>query len=98
MPGVQMPHCAPPHSRNASCTALQLRAAGNAFDGANVRAVGLERGDEATVDDRPVQQHRARAALAFAAAFFRAGQMHLLAQHIQQARHRITLARGAARR
>ena len=36
-----------------------------------------------------VDQHRARAALAFAAAFLRTGQAEILAQHIQQTRHRM---------
>ena len=52
---------------------------------------GFDRGNQTTVDDRAVHQYRARAAFAFAATFFRAGQMHFLAQDVQQPRHRVSL-------
>jgi len=70
---------------------VELVAVCNAFDGANLRSIGFERGNQATVDDRAVYQHRACAAFALAAAFFRAGQMHLFADYVEQARHRIRL-------
>ena len=84
-----MPHCAPPHSRNASC---------NVANGSRIAkpsmvtircAGGLQDGNEATIDERSIHQNGAGAALAFAAAFFRARQAELDAEDVEQALHRI---------
>jgi hypothetical protein len=61
----------------------------NAFNRANVRSIRFDRGNEAAVDDRSVQQNRASAAFALTATFFRSGEAHLFPQDIEQARHRI---------
>ena len=74
MPGVQMPHCAPPWSTNACCTACS-RSAGREPSMVVIDApVALRERHEAAVDELAVEQHRARAALAFAAAFLGAGE------------------------
>jgi len=59
----------------------------NAFNRANVRAFHLNRGNEATIDDRAVQQNRASAAFALTATFFRSGEAHLFPQDVEQAGH-----------
>ncbi len=67
---------------------IQPLAAGDPLDRANVCSLCVDRGDEATVHDSAVQEHRARAAFAFPAAFFRAGEMQFLPQNIEQPGHR----------
>ena len=51
--------------------------------------VGLRQRHQAAVDQLAVEQHGAGAALAFAAAFLGAGEAADLAQHVEQARHRM---------
>ena len=83
MPGVQMPHCAPPCSTNARCSGCSppspsivvTRAPWTCATGTRHEFTGS-----------PSTEHRARAALAFAAAFLGAGQSALLAQHVEQPR------------
>src|ERR1043166_5789705 len=50
--------------------------------------------DDAGADRRAVDQHRARAALAFAAAFLRAGEAALLAQYVEEPAHWIGVDLG----
>src|SRR5262249_26794073 len=64
--------------------ARELRVA-ETFDGRHVFAVDLRDRRQTRIDDRAADQHRAGAALAFAAAFFGTGQAEICAQHIQQA-------------
>jgi hypothetical protein len=59
----------------------------DAFDGGDLGAFGLEDWDEAGVDEFAVHQDGAGAALAFAAAFFRAGEVEVLAEDVEQALH-----------
>ena len=73
MPGVQMPHWAPPRSRKHCWMGWSFWPDGDAFDGGDVCAFGLEGGDEAGVDQFAVHEDGAGAALAFAAAFFCSG-------------------------
>ena len=62
-----------------------------------VGALHLRRRDETGAHRRAVDQHRARAALAFTAAFLGAGEAALLAQHVEQPRHRMRVdVRGRA--
>ena len=69
--------------------ALQRMTAAEPFDRRHARAGDLRDRHQARVHRHAVDQHRARAALAFAAAFFRAGQRAVLAQHVEQALHRM---------
>ena len=96
MPGVQIPHWAPPVSRKAvwsrsrsSRRPAARRPAGEARPSTvrTVVAVDLADGHEARVDDRAVEEDRAGAALALAAALLRAGQAEVLAQDVEQAAH-----------
>src|SRR5450631_2850651 len=68
---------------------VQALAGAQSLDRNNVRIPGLEDRYEATVDQRAVQQHGARAALTFATSLFCAGQFKLMTQHIQQSLHRM---------
>ena len=86
MPGVQMPHCAPPSPKRAAADAR--RGGGQPFDRRDVRARRPARPAPGRVDRRAVDQHRAGAALAFAAAFLGAGEPAVLAQHVEQPLHR----------
>jgi hypothetical protein len=54
---------------------VQLILMGDAFDRCDAGAVNLSDWDETTVNDLAVEYHGARATLALAAAFFRAGEM-----------------------
>ena len=60
---------------------------GEALDRADVGALDLADRHEAAVDDRAVDEDRAGAALAFAAALLRAGQAEVLAQHVEEPAH-----------
>ena len=51
------------------------------------RALALADRDEAGVHDGSVEQHRARAALPFPAAFLGAGEPEILAQDVEEAAH-----------
>jgi hypothetical protein len=66
---------------------------GEAFDGGDGCALGLEHGDEAGVDEvglsvSAVHEDGAGAAFAFAAAFFCAGEAEVLAEDVEEAFHR----------
>ena len=78
MPGVQMPHWAPPSARKHCWMGWSFWLIWKAFDGDDVGALGLQDWDEAGVDElglsvSPVHQDGAGAAFAFAAAFLCAG-------------------------
>ena len=84
-----MPHWAPPFSEEALLDGVELLPwCGDAFDGGDGGAFGLQDGDEAGVDQLAVHQDGAGAALAFAAAFLGAGEVEVLAQDVEQALHR----------
>ena len=70
---------------------------GEPLDGDDVAPGRLRRGDQARADRQPVQQHRARAALALLAGVLRAGQAEPLAQHEHQALARARRRRRCAR-
>ena len=61
---------------------------GEAFDGGDVGAFGLEDGDEAGVDEVSVDEDGAGSAFAFAAAFFGAGEVEVFAEDVEEALHR----------
>src|SRR5262249_11095320 len=63
----------------------------DAFDRRDRRAVDLHGRDEAAVGEHPVDEDGARAALPFAAAFFGAGELAVLAKDVEEARHRARL-------
>ena len=65
------------------------------FDRDDVASFDLRERHEARAHRLAVDEHRARAALAFAAAFLRAGEAALLAQHVEQPRHRMRVERPA---
>ena len=88
MPGVQMPHWARPVALEAALQGPPGAAAAGAFDGGDVRALGVRDRHQARVDRRAVDQDGAGAALALAAAFLGAGEPALLAQHVEQPGHR----------
>jgi len=75
---------------------MQSLSAGDSLNRANRCPVGLQRGNQAAVHQRTVKFNRASAALAFAAAFFCAGEASLLAQDIEQTRHGIRFERHGA--
>src|SRR4051812_13745625 len=62
----------------------ELAALRDAFDGEHRGAIDLAHGDEAGVDELAIDEDRARAALAFAAALFRAGEAEVFAEHVEQ--------------
>src|ERR1700722_11956667 len=67
---------------------VQLFADGQAFDGGDPRAFGLQDGDEAGVDEVAVHQDGAGAALAFAAALLCSSEMEVFAEDVEEALHR----------
>ena len=93
-PGVQMPHCAPPHCRNACCSGCNRRPR-KSFDSLDVRAFRLQHGNEAAVHQFAIHAHRARAAFAFAASFLGSGQLKVFAQHVEKPLHRQARRRRA---
>ena len=60
---------------------------GEAFDGGDVCAFGLQDGDEAGVDQFAVHEDGAGAALAFAAAFFGSGEVEVFAEDVEETLH-----------
>jgi hypothetical protein len=82
IPGVQIPHCAPPSSMNARCS-------GNTFDRRDGRSVGLQHRHQTAVDEFTVDDDGARAAFTFAAPFLRASKMQVLPEHVEKSRHRM---------
>ena len=83
-PGVQKPHCTAPASTNASCTRCSSSPSASPSTVVDLVAVGLRREHEARADERAVEQHRARAALALLARVLRAREAELLAQREEQ--------------
>ena len=67
---------------------IELWTDGEAFDGADGCAVGLQCRDEAGVDELAVQQDGAGATLTFAAAFFCSGKVQVFAEEIEEPLHR----------
>ena len=63
---------------------VEVVAVGEPLDRRHVVAVGLRREHEARADERPVEQHRARPALALLARVLRAGVAELLAQRVEE--------------
>ena len=60
---------------------------GEAFDGGDLGAFGLQDGDEAGVDEVAVHQDGAGSALAFAAALFGSGEVQVFAEDVEEALH-----------
>ena len=89
MPGVQMPHCAPPYSRKACCSGLSasLCALGQTLYRANVRAVDLTHRHQAGIDDHALDDDGAGAALALAATLLGAGQSQVFTHDVEQPSH-----------
>ena len=95
-PGVQIPHCAAPSVEE------RLPGAGRGAPGrpsdstvATRRPAACADGTRQLTTACAVEQHRAGAALAFAAAFLGAGQREVLAQHVEQALHARARERAA---
>src|ERR1700739_2937049 len=61
------------------------------FDGSDLRAFGLQNGNQAGVDQIAVHQDGAGSALAFAAAFLGAGEVQIFAEDIEKSLHRRSL-------
>ena len=76
--------------------ALKRMPPAKAFDRRDARAFHLRDRHEARVHRLAVDEHRARAALAFAASFLGAGQPAVLAQHVEQTLHRMRRRRVIA--
>src|SRR5580692_11621463 len=70
---------------------LQAAVRGKALDRDDVRAIRLERGNEATIHEHSVDQNGAGAALALATAFFCSCQSKLMPKNIQKALHRVNM-------
>src|SRR5271170_3055467 len=60
---------------------------GEAFDGGDVGAFGLQDGNQAGVDQVAVDQDGAGSAFAFAAALLGSGEVQILAENVQEALH-----------
>ena len=93
-PGVQMPHWAPPVTRNAAWSGSSATASPASLAGAaspsTVRIVApstWQIGTRQASTGAPSSEHRAGAALALAAALLGAGQGEVLAQDVEQAAH-----------
>src|SRR6266852_4083413 len=67
---------------------MKSRVVSDSFNRANCRASCVERGHQATVYQDTVQFDRASATLTLSASFLRPSEPRLLAQNIQQSRHR----------
>ena len=63
---------------------MQFSASPETLNGKNFRAGAFRRQDQTTVDNLTVQQNGARAALAFAAALFGAGQLQVVAKSVHE--------------
>ena len=83
-PGVQKPHWTAPASTNASWTRWSSPS-GEPLDRHDLVPVRLRGEHEARADERAVQQHGARAALALLARVLRPGQPEPLAEREEQA-------------
>ena len=87
MPGVQKPHCVPSFSWKACCSAL-MRPDLAEQDPRSFRSRGLAPSSQRDAGQPRlvVDQHRAGAALAAVAALLGAGQLQVIAQHLEQQR------------
>ena len=63
---------------------LKRMPSAESLDRRHARAIHVRERHETRVDRRAVDEDRARAALAFTAAFFRAGETEVLAQHVEE--------------
>ena len=81
-----MPHWVPPSVTKARWSGM---APAKALDRRHRASADLSEGHEAGVDGLAVQQYGARAAFALTAPFLGARQAALLAQHVEQALHRV---------
>jgi hypothetical protein len=68
--------------------ALQRVIAAEALDGGYLRALGVGDGNETGANRLTVEQHCARAALAFATPFLGSGKLALHSQYIEETSHR----------
>src|SRR5579862_7094860 len=68
---------------------MQLAVGGQALDGLDASALGLDRQHQARADEATVDDDAAGPAVARAAAFLRAGEAELVAQRVEQRRARI---------
>ena len=73
---------------------IELSVSAQSFDRDDILAIAFDGEHETSVDRTAVQQHRAGAALAFGAAFFRAGQIQLVAQRLEQRVMRLHIERS----
>ena len=89
MPGVQKPHWRPCFSQKAACIGWSVVAVGEALDGHDLGAVGLDREHRAGLDRPAVDVDGAGAALAGVAADVRAGQVEVLAQRLDEEASRL---------
>ena len=91
MPGVQIPHWAPPVLEERLLEGVERaalpRRQRQPLDGPDDPAFDLADRDEAGVDDLAVEEDRAGAALPFPAALLRARQPEVLAEDVEQAPH-----------
>src|SRR5204863_2554347 len=74
--------------------ALQRMAPAEPLDGHHARPVDVRHRYQARVHRSVVDQQRAGAALTLSAAFLRSGESALLAQHVEQALHRMYVQTG----
>jgi hypothetical protein len=72
---------------------MQVVASCEALDGRHLRPFDAHREQQARVRPPPVDEDRARAALAVVAALLRAGQRQVLAQCVEQRRARVDVQR-----
>ena len=84
-PGVQKPHCTAPVSTNASCTRCSRPVLGEPLHGDDLVPVRLGGEHEARAHEPPVEEHRARAALALLARVLRARDAQPVAERGEQA-------------
>src|SRR5438552_6278352 len=70
---------------------VQLVTSRDSFDRLDLCAFNLRDRHQATINNLAINHDRASATFAFAATFFRSGQLQLLAQHIEQTLHRIRM-------
>ncbi len=88
MPGVQMPHWAPPFSRKHCWMGWSFSLMAMPSMVVMLCAFGLQDGDEAGVDEVSVEDDGAGSAFAFSAAFFGAGEVEVFAEDVEEALHR----------
>ena len=82
---MQKPHCTAPASTNASCTGCSASSAPSPSTVSDIVAVRLDGEHETRADERPVEQHRAGAALTLLAGVLRAREAEPLPEREEQA-------------